>query len=319
MNVSDLLRAALAFLAASGAALAQDWQPSRPVQLILPFAPGATADAFARPVASRLSEALGQPVVIQNRPGANGVIGTSQVQAAPPDGHTLLVTFSTHYSVPFLQKGVPYDTLKDFTPIIAAASIHTVLAVHPSHPAKTMHEFLAQAKSAPQPVLYGSGGLILFGELLAQSAGIRMQHVAYKGGGPMMTDLLGGQISTGLTVLSSAMPHVKSGKLRVLAVLSDKRSRAAPDIPAVTEAVPAYSMQDTWVGVLGPAGLPEPIVRRVHAEVAKALQSPEIHGALSNAGFEITANQSPQELAGAVQRYVETMRRVTSNAGIVPQ
>lgn len=313
------LWAAAALMAAATGASAQDW-PSRAVHLILPYAPGATADAFARPIGPKLSEALGQPVVIENRPGAAGALGSAQVAKAAPDGYTLLVTFSTpHYSGPFLMKAVSYDPARDFTPIIAAASIHTVLAVHPSHPARTMAEFLSHAKGAPDGVLYGTGGLIVFGEVLAQSAGIRMVHVPYKGGGPMLTDLLGGQITVGLTVLSSAIPLARSGKLRVLALLSDKPSRVAPEIPVVTQTVPTYSMPETWVGLLGPAKLPRPIVQRLHAEVQKIINTPEIRDQLNKAGFETTGTQTPDELAAAADKAMALLQRVTANAKITPQ
>ncbi len=303
-------------------ALAQtgaDAWPSRPIHLIVPFPPGATADAFVRTIQPKLSEALGQPVVVENKPGANGTIGSLQVAKAAPDGYTLLVTFATHYSLPFIQKAVPFDVVKDFTPIIAAAKITTVLAVHPSNPAKNMNEFLARAKASPQGVQYGSGGLVLFGELLAQAADIKMIHVPYKGGGLMMTDLLGGQIDTGITVLSSAMPQVKADKLRVLAVLTDKRAKAAPDIPAVTESVPNFTPQDTWIGLLGPAGLPKPIVDRVYAEMKKIIETPATRDRFGEIGFEVTGDLTPAQLSDAAKVSYETYRRVTAKAGIQPE
>jgi tripartite-type tricarboxylate transporter receptor subunit TctC len=319
MSRRRLLAAALAGAALSPAVQAQDNWPTRPVHLVLPFGAGATADAFARSLGPVMSESLGQPVVIENRAGAAGVIGSQYVARAAPDGYTLLVTFATHYSLPFMQKAVPYEPLKDFTPIIAGAKIQAVLAVHPSHPAKTMAEFVALAKAAPHPVQYGSGGMQLFGEMLAQAADIKMTHVAYKGGGPMMTDLLGGQITTGLTVLSSALPHVKAGRLRVLSVLTDKRTTVAPDVPAVTETVPDYRPMDTWVGVLGPAGLPPAVVERVHAEVRKALATPAVRAKLTDIGFEVTGDMSSKEFAESVRERVELYRSVTQAAGIVPE
>ncbi len=309
---------ATAALAPTGALARKAW-PTRPVHLVLPFAAGATADAFARTIGPVLSETLGQPVVIENRAGAGSVIGSQYVARSAPDGHTLMATFATHYSLPFMQKAVPFDPLKDFTPIIAAAKIQTVLAVHPSHPAKTLAEFVAHAKAASKPVQYGSGGLQLFGEMLAQAADVKMLHVAYKGGGQMMTDLLGGQIDTGLTVLSSAVPHLKSGKLRALSVLSDKRAAVVPDIPAVTETVPGYRAMDTWVGILGPAGLSPAVVERVHAEVRKALATPAVRDRLQEIGFEIAEEQTPAQLADAVRERVALYGRVTRLAGIVPE
>lgn len=323
-SISRRVAVSLALAACAAPALAQSdsgagkW-PSRTIHLIVPFPPGATADAFARAIEPKLAQALGQPVVVENRSGANGVIGSLQVAKAKPDGHTLLLTFATHYSLPFIQKAVPFDVVKDFTPIIAAAKITTVLAVHPRHPAKNMSEFLAHARASSAGSLYGSGGLVMFGELLAQAADIKMVHVPYKGGGLMMTDLLGGQIDTGLTVLSSALPQVQQGKLRVLAVLSDKRSPVAPEIPAITESVPGFTPQDTWVGILGPAGLPKPIVERVHDEVKKIIETPALRARFAEIGFEVTGDLTPTQLSDEVKTRHEAYRRVTEKAGIQPE
>lgn len=329
---AGMAAAAFATLLAPGFAHAQtqatpgvsgsSW-PQRAVRLVLPFPPGAAADAFARPVAPKLAEALGQPFVVENRAGAGGAIGSEFVAKSPPDGHTLLITFATHYALPFFQKAVPYDTVRDFTPVIAAASIHTVLAVHPSHAAKTMSDFLEIARKSAVPVQYGVGGVgsgpHLAGELLSQAAGVKLAYIPYKGGGPMMADLLGGQISAGLTVLSSAIPQVKSGKLRVLAIIADKRAASAPEIPAVTETLPGYALPDIWVGVLGPASLPLPIATRLHAEVNRAMNLPDVREKLAGAGFELTGNLPPQALAESVRRSVDTFRRITAQAGFQPE
>lgn len=317
-GMAAILTSALALPASQALAQTDSW-PSRPIQLIVPFPPGATADAFARTIAPHLSAALGQQVVVDNRQGAAGAIGSAQVAKAAADGHTLLVTFATHYSLPFLQASVPYDPVADFTPIIAAAKIQTVLAVHPSHPASNLEEFVAHAKAAPDGVLYGSGGLLLFGELLAQAADIQMTEVPYKGGGLMLTDLLGGQIDTGLSTLSSVIPHAREDRLRAIAVLSDQRAAAAPEIPAVTEAVPAFEAQDTWVGVLGPDGLDPQIVERIHAEIRRILAMPDVLQRMTALGFEVTGDLSPVELQASVDESVQTYQRITTNAGIVPR
>jgi tripartite-type tricarboxylate transporter receptor subunit TctC len=245
------------------------------------------------------------------------------VARAAPDGYTLLVTFATHYSLPFFQKAVPYDTVRDFTPITAAAVVHTVLAVHPSHPSKTMAEFVELGRNSAAPLLYGVGGVgsgpHLAGELLAQAAGMKLNAVPYKGGGPMMNDLLGGQVQAGMTVLSTAIPQARAGKLRILSVMSGKRVAVAPEIPAITEAVPGYALPDIWVGLLGPAGLSAPIANRLNAEVSAAVNAPEVRERLVAAGFEIGARQSPAEFAASVQQSVEIFRRITARAGIRPE
>ncbi|MCK9512282.1 MAG: tripartite tricarboxylate transporter substrate binding protein [Pigmentiphaga sp.] len=317
-GLAAILTSALALPASQALAQTDSW-PSRPIQLIVPFPPGATADAFARTVAPHLSAALGQQVIVDNRQGAAGAIGSAHVAKAAPDGHTLLVTFATHYSLPFLQRSVPYDPVADFTPIIAAAKIHTVLAVHPSHPSTNLEEFIAHAKSAPDGIMYGSGGLLLFGELLAQAADIPMTEVPYKGGGMMLTDLLGGQIDTGLSILSSVIPHANEGRLRAIAVLSEQRAAAAPDIPAVSETVPDFEAQDNWVGVLAPMGLDPQIAGRIHAEIQRVLALPDVRQRMTDLGFEVTGDLSPAELQDSVRESVQTYRRITTNAGIVPR
>lgn len=314
--------AAGSFSAPSALANADTW-PSRPVRLVLPFPPGATADAFARAVAPRLSEAIGQPVVVDNRPGAGGAIGSDQVARAEPDGHTLLMTFSTHYLLPFVQKAVPYDPLKDFVPIVAAASIHTVLAVHPSNPAQNLEQFLDRARASAEGTLYATGGVgsspHLAGELLAQAAQLKLVHVPYKGGGPMLTDLIGGQVTTGFTVLSTATPHAQAGRLRLLAVMSSARARTAPDLPAITERVPNYAMPDIWIGVLGPAKLSAAHVDKIHRALRSVLEQPALREQLNGVGFEVTASLSPQALQASVQKATEVFRQVTSRAGIEPR
>jgi len=323
MTVTCLRNLVIAVLfAVPLAAIGQTW-PFRPVRLVVPYPPGASSDAFARPISSRLTESLGQPVVVDFRPGAGATIGADLVAKSAPDGHTILVVFSTHYSLPLFQKAVPYDVMKDFTPIIAAAAIPMAFAVHPSFPASTMAEFLDYARKTPEGVFFGSGGIgspsHLAGEMLAQVAAIKFTHVPYKGGAPMMTEFLGGQIKAGFGMLPSFMPHAKNGSIRVLAVTQEKRTKSAPEIPSITETVPNYALPDIWVGILGPAGLPSPIVSRIHAEVRKALNHAEVRDRLQAAGFEITGDLSPAQLAESIQRSMEVFRQITSQAGIKPE
>ncbi len=318
-------RLRLLLLVALGAPLIVQAQayPAKPIRLVVPYAPGGASDTFARPVAQKLSEALGQPVVVDNRPGAGSIIGTDIVAKAVPDGYTLLITFSSHYLLPFFSKSVSFDTVKDFTPIGAAAVTPMVLVTHPSLPVNSIRELIDYGKKNPGKLSYaiaGSGSnQHLAGELLRIVGKFDMQVVPYKGGGPAVNDLLGGQVPMGILVLSTVNQHVKSGRLRAISVMEARRAKGAPDVPTVAESgMPDYLVPETWIGILGPAGLPRAIVDRINAELVKAVNVPDIRAKLEGAGYEIST-VGPDELADSIGKSIDVFRRVVTAAGIKPE
>jgi len=304
-------------------ALAQAY-PSKPVRMVVPYAAGGATDTVARAVGNRLSEALGQPVVIDNRGGAGGMIGSDIVAKAVPDGYTLLLTVGPpHSAFPFFMKNVPFDTIKDFTPIIIVGTAPQSIVVHPSLPVTSVKELIDYAKKNPGKLSFGTSGVgssqQMGGLMLNKAAGIDMVHVAYKGGAPALNDVLGGQIPVGIVIVSNVLTHVRAGKLRLLAVLEAQRAKAAPDIPTVAEAgVPGYALPDTWIGLVGPAKLPAPIVNQVNAAVMKALGFPDVRARLEAAGFEVKGN-TPQEFADGIAKGYQTYRKIATDAGIKPE
>ena len=314
---------AMSLLLAPLLALAQAY-PSKPVRMVVPYAAGGATDTVARAVGNRLSEALGQPVVIDNRGGAGGMIGSDIVAKAAPDGYTLLLTVGPpHSAFPFFMKNVPFDTVKDFTPIIVVGTAPQSIVVHPSLPVTSLKELIDYAKHNPGKLSFGTSGVgssqQMGGLLLNRAAGIDMVHVAYKGGAPALNDVLGGQIPVAIVIVSNVLPHVRAGKLRLLAVLEAQRAKAAPDTPTVAEAgVPGYAVPDTWIGLVGPARLPAAIVNQVNAAVMKALGFPDVRARLESAGFEVRGN-TPQEFADGIAKGYETYRKITAEAGIKPE
>ncbi|MDO8595528.1 MAG: tripartite tricarboxylate transporter substrate binding protein, partial [Sulfuricaulis sp.] len=303
--------------------LAQSY-PSKPVRMVVPYAAGGSADTVARAVGNRLSEALGQPVVIDNRGGASAIIGSDIVAKSPPDGYTLLLTIGPpHGAHPFFIKNVPFDTLKDFTPITMVATSSQVIVVHPSLPVTSVKELIAYAKKNPGKVFYAIPAIgssqHMGGLLLNRMADINMVLVAYKGAAPAVTDVLGGQVPVGMVTLSNVIPHVRAGKLRMLAVLQAERATAAPDTPTVAEAgVPGYNVPYTWIGVVGPAGLSAGVVNQMNAAVGKALGFADVRARLDAAGFEVRTN-TPQEFADEIARSYEIYRKIVTDAGIRPE
>jgi tripartite-type tricarboxylate transporter receptor subunit TctC len=317
------LRIALtAVLAAPLAAFAQAY-PTKPIRLIVPYAPGGGLDLFTRPVAAKLAEQLGQPVVVENRAGATGIIGADVVAKSAPDGYTILAAFASQYLQPFVSKNVPFDNLRDFTPIIGAARAPNTIVVNAAVPVGSMKELIDYAKANPGKVSYVTAGANssqhMSGLRLARDAGIDLTHISYKGGGPALNDLLGGQVQMGILIMGTIMPHVQAGKLKLLAVVEDRRAKGAPNVPTVAEGgVAGYAMPDIWLGFLGPRGLPPEIVNRLNAEIAKATQAPEIRSRLETAGYEVTGN-SPAEFADTIAKSVEVYRKITADAGIKPE
>lgn len=298
------------------AAPAQQSYPSKPVRMIVPFSPGGGVDNFARPLAQRMSDQLGQQVVVDNRPGASSIIGSALVAGAPPDGYTLLCTFdSPLYISSLITKNVPYHPIKDFTPIISAATTPIVIVVHPSLPAQSMKELIDYARKNPGQLAYVTAGAgtqqHLTGESLALAIKSKMTHVPYKGGGQALTDLLGGHVKMGILVLSTVHPHVQSGKLRAIAVTGQRRAKTYPDLPTVSESgVPGFAMPDVALGVLGPAGLPQPLVKRINAEVQKAMLTPEVRSSLEKIGYEPTPGTPEAFGVQAVKNYAMYQRMV---------
>jgi tripartite-type tricarboxylate transporter receptor subunit TctC len=293
--------------------------PARPVRFIVPSAAGGGTDIIARAISLKLAESLGQQFVVDNRPGAGQMIGIELAAKAPPDGHTILMAASTLAINPVMYKKVPYDALRDFAPITQAASLPNVLVVHPSLPVKSIAELIAYAKQRPGQLNFASAGIgtspQMSIELLKSMAGIDMVHIPYKGTAPGVVDLLAGQVKVMAPNLLTALPHIKSGKLRALAVTSSKRSQALPEVPTVAEAgLPGYDSTQ-WYGVLAPAGTPREIVTRLHDAIARALRDAEVGKRLAADGAEAVGS-SPEEFAGFIKSESEKWARVATAAGI---
>ena len=319
--VSASLRCAVLCLLAWHSAQAADGYPARPIRMIVPVSPGATTDTLARAVGAKVSESVGQQVVIDNRAGASGVIGTDLVSRAAPDGYTILVITSTHTINPSLQKNLPFDPVRDFTPIILMASSPTVLIVHPSLAATNLKEFIALAKAKPGQLNFGSGGTgtstHLVAELLKSTAGIDTNHVPYKGAAPALTDVLAGQLHFMFSGIVPALPQIRGGKVRALGVTSLTRSGAAPEIPTLAESgLPGFSF-GLWYGVLGPAGLPQAVVDKLNAEIRRAMTLPDVRARLVTEGADVVAS-SPKGLLDHMQKEIATYRKLVQNAGIKP-
>ena len=301
-------------------AAGQPAYPNKPVRLIVPFSPGGGVDNFARPLAQKLTEQLGQQVVVDNRPGASSLIGGALVAGAQPDGYTLLCTFdSPLFIAPLITKNPPYHPVKNFTPIISAATTPIVIVVHPSLPVQSMKELIDYARKNPGQLAYVTAGSgtqqHLTGESLALVTKTKMTHVAYKGGAQAMTDLLGGHVKMGILVLSTVHPHIQSGKLRAIAITGGRRTKSFPDLPTIAESgVPGFAMPDVSLVILGPAGLPESIVRRINTEVQKAIGSPEVRAALEKIGYEPTPGTPETFAAQAVKNYSMYQRMVKETA-----
>ena len=305
-------------LAAALPALAEF--PDRPIRIIVPYPPGGTSDLLARAVAPRLGERLKQTVVIENRAGAGGVIGSQVVAKSPADGYTLLLgTIATHGILPVLQKPAPYDAVKDFAPVTLLASTPNVLIANPSAPVRSVAELLALARAKPGSVNFGStslgGSPHMSGELLKTMAQIDIVHVPYKGGGPMLIDLMGGQIPVGFDNLPSSINHIRAGKIRALAVTTAKRWPGAPEIPTMAEAgVPGYEAS-AWFGLLAPANTPKPIVELLQRHVAAILRQPEVEKMLLEQGAEAVGN-TPDEFARLIAAELQKWTKVVAATGV---
>ncbi len=304
-------------------AAAQDY-PSRPIRMIVPYTAGGAADTVARSIGHKLGDLLGQPIVIENRTGAGGIIGTDFVAKSAPDGYTLVSTLGpSHHTIQFFSKNVPYDPVKDFTAIMLVGTAPQTLVVPASLPVSSMTELVEYAKRNAGKVSFGTSGVgtsqHLGGLLLNNAAGIDMVHVPYKGGAAALNDVLGAQVQVGLLVLSNVLPHIRAGKLRALGVLEAKRAKGAPTIPTLAEAgIAGYAIPETWAGILGPAGMPAPVLSRLSAELTKAVNSPDVLSRLEGAGFEVVGS-SPKEFGDLLAGSVDSYRRIVTRAGIKPE
>lgn len=305
------------FVFAPGPASAQ--YPAKPVRLLVGFAPGGGVDLIARLVAQKLGERWGKPVVVDNRAGAAGNIATEIVARSAPDGHTLIMAFSSHASNPALNPNLPFDISRDFTSVTLVATAPVVVAVNPSVPAKSLAELIEYARSRPGAVKFASSGVgtpvHLGGELMAQLTGIRMTHVPYKGIAPAMTAMLGGETDVTFPAVLSALQHFKSGRLKALAIASRSRYPGLPEVPTATEAGLKGFEIDYWYAVLGPAGLPAPVVEQLQREISAIVNAPEMKESLLAQG-SIAVGSGPEELTARIRGEYELWSKVVKAGGV---
>ena len=312
-----MLGAAFALLAA-GVAGAQSW-PAKPIRWIVPFAPGGTTDILARTISDKLTIALGKPVIVENNPGAGGGVGAVQTAKAAPDGYTIMGgTISTHAINASLYKTLPYDPVKDFTPITLIERVPNLLVVNPDVPAKNVKELIALMKANPSKYTFASSGngtsQHLSGELFKSMAGVDMQHIPYKGSPAALQDVVSGQVTMTFDNITTAWPLAKAGKLRALAVTTAKRSPIAPDVPTLAEAGLAGYEIGSWQGVFAPAGTPVDVVKRLNAEIVKIINMPDVREKLVGLGAEPVGN-TPDEFAALVKSEVVKWAAVVKQSG----
>ncbi len=294
--------------------------PARPIRFVVPFAPGGSTDTVARVIGQKMTEQWGKQVVVDNRSGANGVIGMEITARAPPDGHTLVLGYIANLGTgPALTPNLPYDAVKDFAPISHVVSAPSIAVVHASVPARNLQELIALARAKPGAITFGSAAVgsigHLSGELLNRLAGVKMQHVPYKGGGQAVIDVLGAQIPMVIIGMSAVTPHVRAGRLRAIATTGLKRSFAFPDVPTVAEqGFPGFAA-DAWYGVLAPAGTPRAIVDKLYREVMRIIKLPDAQERLANVGFEIVGS-TPEEFAKLIREEIPRWKQIVREAGI---
>lgn len=309
-------------LLVSGAATAQGY-PSRPVRMIVPSTPGGSVDTLARAIGSRLTERFNQQIVVDNRSGAGGVIAAEITAKAPPDGYTLMMgTVASLASNVSLQRKLPYDPLRDFAPVTLAATQNLMLVVNPSLPAKNVKELIALAKAKPGQITFASAGSgaggHLSGELFKLLAGIDLLHIPYKGVAPALIDVISGQVSLTFPSIISALPHVKSGRVRALAVTGAKRTQAAADIPTMQEAGVAGYESATWYGVVAPTATPGAVITRLNTEIVAILKQPELRDRLAADGAE-PLGSTPEEFGRHLKSEIDKWAKVVKAAGLQPR
>ena len=325
MHTLIRIAAALAALTLAGQSLAQAY-PSRPVRMLVPYSAGGPTDLLARALAPRMSESMGQPVVVENRLGAGGSIAMDAIAKGAPDGYLIGVGLTgTHTINPHLYSKLPYDPLKDFTPITPIVSYVNMLIVGQALPVNSVAELIAYAKANPNKVAYASGGKgasnHLSGELLRVVTGAPMVHVPYKGNAPALTDVIAGNATFMFDILTTALPQVRSGRVRALAVTSAKRSQYAPDVPTMQEAgIAGYAEggSDLWMGIFAPPATPKPVADRLHAEIVKAMNSPELGERVRALAYDVWT-LTPEEFAAHVRSDHAKWGKVVKAAGISPE
>jgi tripartite-type tricarboxylate transporter receptor subunit TctC len=318
MQPIPTLAALVLALAAAGAS-AQPY-PAKPIRVVVPNPAGGFYDLIARTVGQKVGESIGQPMVVENRVGAGGSLGTEFTAKSPPDGYTIMVGgIGPHGIAPSLYAKLPYDPVKDFAPIILVATTPNILVVHPSSPIQSVQDLVAAAGQKPGGVSYASNGngtsQHLSAEMLATTMGLKLNHVPFKGSAPAVTAMLGGQVDFAFAVAPDALPHVKAGKLRALAVTSAKRAGPLPEVPTMVEGgVPGYEAT-AWFGYLAPAGTPREIIDRLNAEIAKALESPDVRDRLAPGGLSELPGGTPERFGALVKSEIAKWSRVVKESG----
>jgi tripartite-type tricarboxylate transporter receptor subunit TctC len=318
-RIVPVLACIVAAWALAPAPAAAQTYPVKPLRMVVPWAPGGTTDILGRVIAQKMSESWGQPVVVDNRGGAAGNIGSEAAAKSPADGYTLLLgTMSTHAMNQFLYSKMTYDPVGDLAPISLVANVATVLVVHPGLPVKNVGELVALARSKPGQLNFASGGIGSFNQLCAEllkvAAKIDIVHVPYKGGGPAVTDLMGGKVDMLFTGAPVTMPHIKSGKLKLLAVTDSRRAGALPETPTVGESLPGYSF-DNWYGIMAPQGTPRPVIDRLNAEVLRILALPDVRERFTSLGAEPTPS-TPERFGSVMKADAEKWGGIIRQAGV---
>ena len=316
------LAAAVMLVLASAAAFAQAW-PTKPIRVVVCYAPGGVTDVVARLVAQPLSEAFGQSIVVENKPGANGMIGSQIVADAPPDGYTLLMYVDGNTVLPSIMKKMPFEPLKAFAPITVLGRGSHVILVHPSLPVRSLGELIAYAKKHPGELSYASPGLAspqsLSLEAIKKASGIDIVHIPYKGGGQAIADLASGQVKVGVLGMAPSLPHIRSGKLIALAVTGGKRSPLLPDVPTVAEAaLPGFETVQ-WQGIAAPAGTPPAIIQRVHDELVRIMATPAVIERLKSIGMDNATSPTPEDFRTLIDNDLQRWPAVVKAAGIEPE
>ena len=321
-NFRKLIFPALAgvILSAGGGAAAQSDYPAKPIRMIIPHAPGGPTDTVARALSQALSSSMNQPVVVESRPGGGSVIATSALASSQPDGYTLMLASPEFVTNPSLHNKLPYDTLKDFAPVSLVTTYPLVLVTQAGFPASNIKELIALVKSKPGQLNFGSGGNgsanQLAMEMLKMTAGLDIMHVPYKGNAPAVTDLLGGSLQMMFTGMPPVLSHIRSNKLKAIAVSGPRRSSAAPEVPTIAESgVPGFEVV-AWYGVIAPAKTPPAIISRLNREIAKAMQTPEVQKSLASLSAD-TSTTSPEEFAAMIKTDIGRWEKVVKAAGLV--